>query len=155
MRALEYRLLSQYLPAVGGYRADITRTFVMGQAMDSRLGEVHRVVQTANAVGRDVVRPGVTCDEVDRAVRSTIVAAGFGAQFIHRTGHGLGLDVHESPSVVAGNDMRLEAGMVFTIEPGIYVEGWGGVRIEDDVVVTEDGSRSLTTFGRDLRSLGA
>ncbi len=147
-------LLIDFVAVVGGYNADITRTFVMGQENDARLREVYQAVQAANAVGRDAARPGVTCHEVDRAVRSSIAAAGFGEHFIHRTGHGLGLDVHESPSVVAGNETLLEPGMVFTIEPGIYLEGWGGVRIEDDVVVTATGCESLTTFGRELRPVG-
>jgi Xaa-Pro dipeptidase len=83
-----------------------------------------------------------------------LVDAGLGPNFIHRTGHGLGLDVHEEPWIVEGNEMRLEEGMAFTIEPGAYLEGWGGVRIEDDIVVTKDGCESLTTFSRELRVIG-
>jgi Xaa-Pro dipeptidase len=139
---------------VNGYHADITRTFVMGQPRDSRLSDVYQVVQNANAVGREAVRPGVTCSEVDRAVRSVIEAAGLGQYFNQRTGHALGLDIHEPPSLVAGNEMPLAVGNVVTIEPGVYLDGWGGVRIEDDVVVTSEGCESLTTFGRGLRGLG-
>lgn len=147
-------VLLDFVTAVNGYHSDITRTFVVGHSEDARLMEVYRVVQDANETGRRAIRPGVTCHEVDRAVRSVIQDAGLGKHFTHRTGHGLGLDIHEAPSVVAGNDMRLEVGMVFTVEPGVYVEGWGGVRIEDDVVVTEDGCESLTTFSRELRHIG-
>jgi Xaa-Pro dipeptidase len=83
-----------------------------------------------------------------------LVDAGFGDYFIHRTGHGIGLDVHEEPGIVGGNKMLLEEGMVFTIEPGVYIEGWGGIRIEDDVVVTKHGCECLTSYNRDLRVIG-
>jgi Xaa-Pro dipeptidase len=96
-------------------------------------------------------RPGATCQDVDRVARRVLADADLGEHFIHRTGHGLGLDVHEEPGIVEGNDMPPEEGMAFTIEPGVYLEGWGGIRTEDDVVVTEDGCESLTTFSRDLR----
>lgn len=148
-------VLIDFVTAVNGYHSDITRTFVVGQSKDARLGDVYRAVLEANAAGRRAVRPGVTCHEVDRAVRAVIEDAGLGECFTHRAGHGLGLDIHEAPSVVSGNDMRLDVGMVFTIEPGVYIEGWGGVRIEDDVVVTEDGCESLTSFSRELTSVGA
>jgi Xaa-Pro aminopeptidase len=86
---------------------------------------------------------------VDAAARAVIEAAGYGAEFVHRTGHGLGLEAHEPPSIVAGEDLPLEPGMVFTVEPGIYLKGLGGVRIEDDVVVTGEGVGTLTTLPRD------
>ncbi len=144
-------LLIDFTTTVDGYYADMTRTFVVGRQADDRQQEVYAAVKAANKAGREAARPGVTCQHVDRAARGAIVDAGYGEYFIHRTGHGLGLDIHEPPSIVEGNQLQLDEGMVFTIEPGIYIEGWGGVRIEDNVVVTRDGVESLTTFGRDLR----
>jgi Xaa-Pro aminopeptidase len=97
------------------------------------------------------VRPGATTGEVDSAARGVIEAAGLGDRFFHRTGHGLGLETHEDPSLDPGSQTRLEVGMVFTVEPGIYIQGWGGVRIEDDVVVEDGGCRLLTSADRSLR----
>ena len=130
------------------YASDITRTFPVGE-MESEMRRIYDLVLDANAAGRTAVRPGVTCSEVDAAARRVIERGGYGDYFTHRTGHGLGLQGHEPPFIVAGNDLTLEPGMTFSIEPGIYLPGRGGVRIEDDVVVTEDGCRSLTTFPRD------
>lgn len=135
--------------SVGGYAADITRTFAVGE-LDSELARVYEVVRAANAAGRAAASPGVRAEEVDRAARAVIEEAGYGQYFIHRTGHGLGLETHEPPYIVAGNRLRLEAGMTFTVEPGIYLPGRGGVRIEDDVLVTPDGAESLTTFTREF-----
>ncbi len=132
----------------GGYASDITRTFPVGE-MESEMRQIYALVQEANAAGRAAVKPGVTCGEVDAAARRVIESGGYGGYFTHRTGHGLGLQVHEPPFIVADNDRILEPGMTFSIEPGIYLPGRGGVRIEDDVVVTEDGGESLTTFPRD------
>lgn len=147
-------LLIDFVTTVNGYFADITRTFVVSEKPSSKLQAVYSAVKAANEAGCAAIRPGVTCQDVDRATRQTLLEAGFGANFIHRTGHGLGLDVHEEPGIGEGNEMRLEEGMVFTIEPGVYLDGWGGVRIEDDVVVTKNGYESLTTFGRELRVIG-
>lgn len=147
-------LLIDFTTTVDGYYADMTRTSVVGREADDRQQDVYAAVKAANQAGRDAARPGVTCQEVDRAARRVIVDAGYGEYFIHRTGHGLGLDVHEAPSIVEGNRTPLEGGMVFTIEPGIYIEGWGGVRIEDNVIVTRDGVESLTAFDRSLRVVG-
>ena len=147
-------LLFDFVTTVKGYYADITRTFVTGREPDERIQTVYNAVKAANAAGRAAVQPGVTCQDVDRAARQVLVKAGFGPHFTHRTGHGLGLDVHEEPSIVEGNEMRLEEGMVFTIEPGCYIEGWGGIRIEDDVLVTKTGCECLTTFDRELRIIG-
>ncbi len=133
----------------GGYVADITRTFAIGE-IPAELENVYAVVQAANEAGRDAVRPGARAQDVDRAARQVIVEAGYGDYFIHRTGHGLGLEVHEPPYIVEGNEERLQPGMTFTVEPGIYIPGLGGVRIEDDVVVTVTGSETLTTYPRDL-----
>jgi len=138
---------------VDGYASDITRTFPVGQ-MEPEMRRIYELVQEANAAGRAAVRPGVTCSEVDAAARRVIQAGGYGDYFIHRTGHGLGLQVHEPPFIVAGNERELEPGMTFTIEPGIYLPGRGGVRIEDDIIVTEDGSESLTTLDRDWTPVG-
>ena len=107
-------------------------------------------MKAANEAARAVARPGILAREVDRAARQVIEAAGFGEHFIHRTGHGLGLDVHEEPQISAVSDRILEAGMVFTIEPGIYLDGIGGVRIEDNMYITLDGAESLTQFKREL-----
>jgi len=134
---------------VGGYPADITRTFAIGE-LDPELSHVYEVVRAANVAGRAAAGPGVPAEGVDRAARAVIEEAGYGEYFTHRTGHGLGLEVHEPPYIVAGNRLLLESGMTFTVEPGIYLPGRGGVRIEDDVLVTSDGAESLTTFPREL-----
>ena len=147
-------LLIDFTTTVDGYYGDMTRTFIVGRHADDRQQEVYAAVKAANEAGREAARPGVSCQDVDRAARGAIDDAGYGEYFIHRTGHGLGLDVHEPPSIVEGNQLQLEEGMVFTIEPGIYIDGWGGVRIEDNVVVTENGVESLTTFDRELRIIG-
>jgi Xaa-Pro dipeptidase len=137
---------------VGGYIADITRTFVVGEP-DPELTDIYSVVQAANRAGRAAVRPDVPAEEIDRAARQVIEDAGYGEYFIHRTGHGIGLEVHEPPYIVAGNRELLEPGMTFTVEPGIYLPGRGGVRIEDDVLVTLDGGETLSTFPRELMRL--
>lgn len=146
-------LLIDFGTTVGGYASDITRTFCVGQPSD-RLREVYALVQEANAAGRAAAGPGVPAQEVDRATRRVIEAAGMGEFFTHRTGHGLGLEAHEAPNIVAGNTRPLEPGMVFTVEPGIYLPGELGVRIEDNMVITADGAESLTAFPRDLMSIG-
>lgn len=130
---------------VDHYAADITRTFVVGGSPDERQREIFEVVHEAERAGIEAVRAGVPAHAVDDAARSVIAEAGYGPRFIHRTGHGLGLEVHEAPYLTATNAEPLEAGMVVTVEPGIYIEGWGGVRIEDDVVVGEDGPELLTS----------
>jgi Xaa-Pro dipeptidase len=137
---------------VGGYAADLTRTFAIGE-LEPELVHVYETVRAANTAGRAAVGPGISAGEVDRVARDVIEEAGYGERFIHRTGHGLGLDVHEPPYIVAGNQRTLEPGMTFTVEPGVYLPGRGGVRIEDDVVVTREGGESLTSFPRGLTSL--
>lgn len=141
-------LLFDFGGTVDGYPADITRTFIFGEASD-RACEIHEVVRGANAAARAAVRPGVTAGEIDRIARAHIVAAGYGEAFTHRTGHGLGLDVHEMPNIAPDDDTVLAEGMVFTIEPGVYLSEVGGVRVEDNILVTADGGESLTTFRRD------
>ncbi len=134
---------------VGGYASDITRTVGIGSPPEE-MAQVYAVVHEANAAGRAAAGPGVAAQEVDRAARAVIAAAGYGEFFIHRTGHGLGLEGHEPPYIVAGNEMPLRSGMTFTVEPGVYLPGKGGVRIEDDVVITPQGAESLTNFPREL-----
>lgn len=138
---------------VDSYPSDITRTFAVGD-IDEELRHIYDIVRQANEAGKHAARPGATGQDVDRAARQVIVEAGYGEYFFHRTGHGLGLEVHELPGMVEGNDMALQEGNVFTIEPGIYLAGRGGVRIEDDVVITANGCRSLTNFTRDLITVG-
>jgi Xaa-Pro dipeptidase len=138
---------------VDGYPSDITRTFAVGQ-IDDELARIHQIVQAANEAGKAAARPGATGQDVDRAARAVIEAAGYGEYFIHRTGHGLGLEVHEPPNMVEGNTAPLVAGNVFTVEPGIYLPGRGGVRIEDNLLVTATGHRSLTSMTRELLTVG-
>lgn len=129
---------------VGGYHADVTRTYVVGPEPDERQRELFEIVHEAQRAGVAAAIPGAPCRDVDRAARSVIEAAGLGAHFVHRTGHGLGLEVHEPPSLHARNSDPLVEGAVITIEPGVYLEGYGGVRIEDDVAVTASGPEVLT-----------
>ncbi len=132
---------------VDGYASDITRAVVLGKPQGELL-KIHEIVLDANQAGRQAVRAGVEAQAVDAAARAVIEQAGYGARFFHRAGHGLGMEIHEPPYIVAGNSMPLKAGMTFTVEPGIYIEGLGGVRIEDDVVVTSDGVETLTSLPR-------
>lgn len=138
----------------GGYASDITRTIAIGEP-GAEARRIYALVQAANAAGRAAVRPGATGEQIDDAARQVIVDGGYGDYFIHRTGHGLGLETHEEPYIVAGSRAPLPAGVTFTVEPGIYVQGVGGVRIEDDMMVTEAGGASLTGFERDLLVLPA
>lgn len=138
---------------VDGYASDITRTFLLppdGPETEeyARRREIYAICYRAQAAARAAARPGARAGEVDAAARRVIEEAGYGEFFTHRTGHGLGLDVHEAPDIAPGSETVLEPGMVFTIEPGIYLPGIGGVRIEDDILITESGSRSLTRFPR-------
>jgi Xaa-Pro dipeptidase len=134
---------------VDGYASDITRTIAVGQP-DAQARQIYDLVQRANAAGRAACRPGATGEAIDQAARAIIVAGGYGEQFIHRTGHGLGLEIHEPPFIVGGSTAPLRPGTTFTVEPGIYLPGVVGVRIEDDMVITADGAESLTSFPRDL-----
>jgi Xaa-Pro aminopeptidase len=136
-----------------GYYSDTTRTVVVGEPSEE-LQRVHDVVREAQAAATAVVRPGVEIRAVDRAARDVIEAAGYGERFIHRTGHGIGLDVHEPPYAAADDDTVLEPGMTFSVEPGIYLDGRFGVRIEDIVAVTTDGVESLTDAPRELVRVG-
>jgi Xaa-Pro aminopeptidase len=133
-----------------GYGSDTTRTVCVGEPT-SEIREVHEIVRLAQQAGVDAVRPGVTCQEVDRAARKVIRDAGYGEQFIHRTGHGIGVTTHEPPYMVEGEEQPLVPGMCFSVEPGIYLAGRFGVRIEDIVTVTEDGGRRLNNTNHGLR----
>ena len=142
-------LLIDFGARYNDYPADITRTFCSGEP-SAQMRAMYDAVYDANKAAREFVRAGASCEAVDRVARDVIEAAGFGEYFIHRLGHGLGLSVHELPNIVEGNTQVLQPGMVFTIEPGVYIPGVGGVRIEDNVVVTDDGIDVLTSFPREL-----
>jgi Xaa-Pro aminopeptidase len=137
---------------LGHYCSDMTRTVHVGRA-SKRVREWYRSVQEAQQAAVAAVRAGVTCGEVDAAARDVLKKSGLERYFVHSTGHGLGLEVHEEPRVARGQTVRLEAGNVITIEPGLYVEGVGGIRIEDDVVVQEGRNEVLTRVRRDLIEL--
>lgn len=139
---------------VEGYRADMTRTFIVGAEPEAWQREIHEVVLEAHARGIDAVRAGRDAAEVDRIVRERITGRGFGSQFAHGTGHGVGLDIHEWPLLVAGGAGTISAGMALTVEPGVYLAGRGGVRVEDTVVVTDGAPRILTESDRALARVG-
>ena len=132
-----------------GYCSDTTRTASLGEP-SPRLREVHEVVRAAQHAASQAVRPGLAIGEIDLAARSVIEDAGYGERFFHRTGHGIGLEVHEPPYAAPGDPTVLEPGMTFSVEPGIYLDGELGVRIEDIVAVTEDGVEPLNTSSREL-----
>lgn len=138
-----------FMASYEGYYSDITRTFVVGQP-SHRLQQIYQIVLEAQQAAREEAKPGMTGREIDKIARDIIESRGYGAEFTHRTGHGLGLEVHEEPYIVASNDVPLEKGMTFTIEPGIYLPDEGGVRIEDDVLLVEGGAVSLTNYRRNL-----
>ena len=133
-----------------GYGSDTTRTVCVGEPT-AEIREVHKIVRLAQQAGVDAVRPGVSCQEIDRAARTVITDAGYGERFIHRTGHGIGLTTHEPPYLVEGEKQPLVPGMCFSVEPGIYLAGRFGVRIEDIVTVTEDGGWRLNNTDHGLR----
>ena len=135
-----------------GYCSDITRTFALGDVAPER-AHIYEIVKEANRAGREAAKPGIRAGEVDDAARQLVAQAGYAQYFTHRTGHGLGLDVHEDPYIFAENDLLLKPGMTFTVEPGIYIANDFGVRIEDNIIITNDGAKSLTSFPRDLIQL--
>lgn len=147
-------LLFDFGATSGGYVSDITRTFIVGRAPDARQQEIHNVVREANGSASAAVRAGMRGRDADALARDYIERRGFGAAFGHSTGHGIGLEIHEAPRLAKTAEAPLPPGAVVTIEPGIYLEGWGGVRIEDDVVLTTDGPERLTTFERTLLQVG-
>jgi Xaa-Pro aminopeptidase len=132
-----------------GYGSDTTRTVHVGEPTDEER-EVFEIVRRAQQAGYDAVRPGVPCQEIDRAARKVIADAGYGDRFIHRVGHGIGLTTHEPPYMVEGEEHLIEPGMCFSIEPGIYLTDRFGVRIEDIVVATEDGGRRLNNTSHEM-----
>lgn len=137
----------------GGYVSDLTRTFAVGE-VDEESRKIHQLVKEANAAGRAAGKVGCACAEVDRAAREVIESGGYGKYFTHRTGHGIGKECHEEPYMRGDNEVPLQAGTTYTVEPGIYLPGKNGVRIEDDVLVTVDGPVSLSTLSRELVHVG-
>jgi len=139
--------------AYDGYMSDLTRTFAVGE-VDEEFKKIHKIVQDSNAAGRAAGKPGVPCANVDKAARDVIEKAGYGVYFTHRTGHGIGMEVHEEPYMRGDNMQILEPGMAFTVEPGIYIPNRNGVRIEDNVVITEAGADTLSDMPREIRIVG-
>lgn len=140
-------------PLPSGYHSDCTRTYAMGEP-PADVAEAYAALEEAQRLAREAVRPGVAIGEVDAAARESLAAAGLGELFIHRTGHGIGLGLHEPPFVAPGATTVLEEGMTFSVEPGVYVPGHWGARLEDIVAVTADGCRALNTGPRGLTVLG-
>ena len=136
-----------------GYISDLTRTFAVGE-VDEEYLKIHKIVQDANAAGRAAAKPGVPCANVDIAAREAIEKSGYGKYFTHRTGHGIGMEGHEEPYMRGDNMQRLEPGMAFTVEPGIYLPNRNGVRIEDNAVITETGADVLSDMPRGIRVVG-
>jgi Xaa-Pro aminopeptidase len=134
---------------VGGYCSDISRTVVCGPPSDE-IRRAHETVQEAQRLAVDAVRPEQRACDVDRTARAYLEGKGLGRQFVHRTGHGIGLDIHEHPYIAEGNELRLQAGMTFSIEPGVYFPERFGVRIEDVVAVTDSGARAMTKATHEL-----
>jgi Xaa-Pro dipeptidase len=137
---------------VGGYSSDLSRTFVLGKASD-RMKQVFDIELRAQTAALQAARPGLPCEAVDAAARAVIEGAGFGPgykYFTHRVGHGIGMDGHEWPYLVKGNTLPLAPGMTFSDEPGIYIPGEFGVRLEDDMVITETGAELFTPQSRSL-----
>jgi Xaa-Pro aminopeptidase len=132
-----------------GYCSDITRTVAIGNVSDE-LKEIYQVVYDAQMLGMKGIKPGMTGKEADALTRDYIASKGYGDYFGHSTGHGIGLDVHEGPALSVKSDTVLEPGMLVTVEPGIYISGLGGVRIEDDALITKDGNESLTHSTKSL-----
>jgi Xaa-Pro dipeptidase len=135
--------------AVDGYISDLTRTFAIGK-VDPELEKIAEIVKRSNAAGRAAAKPGAPCADVDRAARSVIADAGYGEFFTHRTGHGIGMEGHEDPYMRGDNMQIMEPGMAFTVEPGIYLPNRGGVRIEDNLVITANGAKCLSNLPREL-----
>ncbi|MCU1536703.1 MAG: peptidase [Humibacillus sp.] len=140
-------------PLPSGYGSDSTRTYAVGAPRDPDVPRAYAALQAAQQAAVESVRPGVTCEAIDRAARDVLADAGLAEHFIHRTGHGIGLDGHEEPFIVVGNDRPVEPGMTFSIEPGVYLSGRWGARIEDIVAVTDDGVENFNLRPRELTQL--
>jgi Xaa-Pro dipeptidase len=136
-----------------GYISDLTRTFAIGQ-VDPEYQKIHKIVQEANAAGRAAGKPGIPCSAVDKAARDVIEKSGYGIYFTHRTGHGIGMEGHEDPYMRGDNQQILEPGMCYTVEPGIYLPGRNGVRVEDNMAITSNGVESLSDMDREFRVVG-
>ena len=145
-------LLIDWGACFNGYSSDLTRTFAIGE-IEPEYETIYQTVREANRAGRRTGRPGIACSAIDHAARIRIETAGYGRFFTHRTGHGIGMECHEEPYIRGDNGQLLKEGMTFTVEPGIYLAGRNGVRIEDDVLITEDGAESLSDYPRDLQVL--
>ena len=145
--------MNDFGATIDGYISDLTRTFAVGE-VNSEYVKIHKIVQEANAAGRAAGKPGLACAEVDNSARAVIEESGYGNQFTHRTGHGIGMEAHEQPYIRGDNMQILEPGMTYTIEPGIYLPGRNGVRIEDNVVITDSGSESLSDTAREMLIVG-
>jgi len=143
-------LLLDYGCTVDGYHSDMSRTVWLGSEPDPELSRVYRAVAESQQAGIDAVAPGVSCGAIDDAVREVLRGYGYEDQFLHSTGHGVGLQIHEDPWVRRGNNDLLQVGNVITVEPGVYLAGIGGVRIEDMVLVTEEGPAMLTESSREM-----
>jgi Xaa-Pro dipeptidase len=139
--------------AVDGYISDLTRSFAVGE-VEAEYRKIHAIVLEANTAGRAAGKPGAPCAAVDKAAREVIEKSGYGAYFTHRTGHGIGMEGHEEPYMRGDNQQPLELGMAYTVEPGIYLPGRNGVRIEDNMVVSETGAECLSDMPRELRVVG-
>jgi Xaa-Pro dipeptidase len=139
--------------AYDGYISDLTRTFAVGE-VDEEFRKIHMIVHEANEAGRAAAKPGIPCANVDIAARDVIEKSGYGKYFTHRTGHGIGMEGHEEPYMRGDNMQILETGMAFTVEPGIYLPGRNGVRIEDNVVITKTGADVLSDMPREIRTVG-
>ena len=135
--------------SLAGYASDTSRTAFVGDP-DPEFAALYTVLRTAQAAACEAVRPGVACSEIDATARRIIEEAGYGGAFIHRTGHGIGLETHEEPYIVASNDEPLQAGHAFSVEPGIYIRDAWGARIEDIVICTDAGGERLNTSSTDL-----
>jgi Xaa-Pro dipeptidase len=133
-----------------GYASDLTRTFAVGEP-DQEALTIYQLVRRANRIGRQAGKAGVCCGAVDKATRGVIEQGGYGQFFTHRTGHGIGMECHEEPYIYGGNEKLLQIGNTYTVEPGIYLPGKNGVRIEDNLLVRQDSTESLSTMSRELR----
>ena len=136
-----------------GYHADMTRTVVIGEATEKH-HEIYELVKKSQQAGIDAIKAGVACKTVDDATRNVITDAGYGGEFIHSTGHGIGLEIHAYPRLSQQSEETLKENNVVTVEPGVYLTGWGGVRIEDDVIVKKDGNEVLNKTSKELMVLG-